>query len=75
MLNLYLMYDISHKSSRPKTWPRGISADCFFSTSATVELFFLEKAFELAEVIDSDGRGHPDLEPLWESDIVIAEPC
>lgn len=76
-LNVELIFNIWHFTQiiRPKTWPWGIFADCFFSTSATVELLFLKKAFELDEVITSDGCGHPDLEQLRESDIMIVEPC
>ncbi len=75
-LNVKLIFNIWHFTQiiRPKTWPWGIFADCFFSTSATVELLFLKKAFELDEVITSDGCGHPDLEQLRESDIMIVEP-
>ncbi len=75
-LNVELIFNIWHFTQiiRPKTWPWGIFADCFFSTSATVELLFLKKAFELDEVITSDGCGHPDLEQLRESDIMIVEP-
>lgn len=76
-LNVELIFNIWHFTQiiRPKTRPWGIFADCFLSTSATVELLFLEKGFELDGVITSDGCGHPDLERLCESDIMIVEPC
>lgn len=64
-----------HTNHPAKDMTQGYFADCFFSTPATVELFFLKKPFELGEVITPDGYGHLDLEQLGESDIMIAEPC
>lgn len=54
-LNVKLIFNVWHFTQiiRPKTWPRGIPADCFFSAPATVELFFLKKSLWV-------GRGdHP----------------